>query len=111
MIIPNGVIRFAELVSGGGIDPKTHNAIPPVVDYSAEKPCQVIPLSVDNLGTTKEGGRFVRARYEVLLELADDVSTSERVRVQTDDGLLVGDELSVIARIPLEAVGQSRLLV
>lgn len=111
MIIKNGEIRFVEMTGGGGIDPETGYPMKPESVYGDPKPCQVVPLSVDYLGTTKEDGKFVRASYEILIESTDDVATAERVVVQTEDGLLANREFSVVARIPLVAVSQSKLLV
>lgn len=111
MIIKNGEIRFVEVIGGGGIDSETGYPLKPNIVYGDPKPCQVVPLSVDYLGTTKEDGRFVRASYEILIDSADDVITAERVMVKTEDGLLVSREFSVTARIPLVAVGQTTLLV
>lgn len=108
MIIANGYI--VELTTtGGGIDKTTGHPVPVSETESTKRiPCQYSATKYNALSKS-QGEPVTTQGYAILIENYDTL-TSERLSLYDKAGQKVSD-FSIISVEPLDAVGQTRILV
>jgi hypothetical protein len=106
VIIQNGYIQPIESVAGGQ-DPVTGYYNKPSTSYGEKIACQYHPNSHNDKGMVN-GEHFTIATYTVLVE--GFTFTASRARLLTLDDKEVG-EYSVLSPEPLQAVGQTKIIL
>lgn len=107
MIIPNGTIKTKQK-AGGGIDPETGYAVPPVsVGWGEPIPCQFSATRFDWQAKLR-GEPVTQKSFSILIE--EQEFQAEQIRLTDRSGKVIGD-FPIKQIEPLEAVCQLRIIV
>lgn len=115
MIIENGILSI-KVKTSEGFDSDGFVLQPVEEVFSPSVPCQIIPLSVNNLATSSAGSAVIRRSYEILLDKNDVFREMQKTTFLHEEIKLVYNgvnlgEFSVISEQVLDTVNQIKITV